>query len=221
MTNEELVIRIQAGETDLMINLWEQVKLYAYKRTNAFYHRHYTRCAEMSVEIEDLEQEAYLGIQKAAERFKPEKSVKFLTYAEYWLKAHFYAAAKLKGTGYRYSETKLEDTKFLNDNGTAMSLTDIIPDPRAEDDIYDIIEQEYQRDYQLKVCEIIQQALDRLSDYRKPVVIDCLKFGVSYAEYARKKGVSRQNVNDLALKAIRAMKNDREFVNQLYDLKYN
>lgn len=39
-------------------------------------------------QYEDLVQEGMLGLWKAAEKFNPDKGVKFLTYAQYWINAY-------------------------------------------------------------------------------------------------------------------------------------
>lgn len=79
MTNEELVIRIKAGidPAENMLSLYNQVK--AFIHTIAWKHRG-------QEEIEDLEQEGYLGLYDAIDGYDPEAGCKFITYAEYWIK---------------------------------------------------------------------------------------------------------------------------------------
>ncbi len=76
MTNEQLVIRIRAGEdvSGNMLQLWQQVK--------AFIHTMAMRYQGMA-DLEDLEQEGYLALYPAIDGYDPEKGVLFLTYAEY------------------------------------------------------------------------------------------------------------------------------------------
>ncbi len=77
MTNEELVCRIQGGEPDNMISLWQQNRGMIHKIANRY--RAYA-------DIDDLEQEGYLGLCDAVEHYDPAAGVKFITYALYWLK---------------------------------------------------------------------------------------------------------------------------------------
>lgn len=211
MTNEELVVRIQAGETDLILTLWEQVKLYAYKRVNAFYYSHYDRCAEMGVNLEDLQQEAFIGIHKAVEKYKVEKGVKFLTYAEYRLQAGFNIAAKLHNGGHRYHEAKLEDITICeNRGGEAITLSDTLTDPHAEYEMQDFIEQEAEREYQSQLGEAIQNAFNRLSNCQKETAIACLRFGLTPTEYARQTGVTRQSAQLTLSRALQKLKVNSE-----------
>lgn len=79
MSNEELVTRIKAGinTADNMLQLWEQTKRFIHVLAKRY---------QSKAEIEDLEQEGYLALYDAVDGYKPEKGVKFLTYAEYWIK---------------------------------------------------------------------------------------------------------------------------------------
>ena len=76
MTNEQLALRIKAGEdvSGNMLQLWQQVK--------AFIHTMAMRYQGMA-DIEDLEQEGYIALYPAIDGYDPEKGVLFLTYAEY------------------------------------------------------------------------------------------------------------------------------------------
>lgn len=79
MTNEQLVLRIKAGENTAanmealykqnqgMINLWA---------------RKYRGLAE----INDLKQEGFIGLCKAVDAWNPEEGTQFITYAVYWIR---------------------------------------------------------------------------------------------------------------------------------------
>lgn len=45
MTNEEIALQIQAGNTALYADLWEQNQRFIYKCANSFYNRNAQRCA--------------------------------------------------------------------------------------------------------------------------------------------------------------------------------
>lgn len=78
MTNEQLVLRIQAGESPAqnMAELYEQIK--GFIHAVAWKYRH-------SGELEDLEQEGYLALCDAVEGYKETRGTAFLTYAAYHL----------------------------------------------------------------------------------------------------------------------------------------
>jgi RNA polymerase sigma factor (sigma-70 family) len=195
MTNEELAARIKAGETELMPILWEQTKRFAYKMANKFYWFHYDRCKELGVELADLEQEAYLGIHIAVEKYKPEKGVKFLTYAAYRLKSSFTIAAHLHNGKDRYHETKFEDVTVCEGNaGEDVTLEDTIADTQAEEDMQDFIEQEARQDYLSNLHTAFQEAFASMRETQRGAVTACLVLGMSGREYARQRGVSHQAV---------------------------
>lgn len=79
MKNEQLVLRIQAGEnvTDNMFLLWQQTKAFVY--TIAKKYRDYA-------EEEDLMQEGYLGLCEAVRHYELDQGASFIHYASFWIK---------------------------------------------------------------------------------------------------------------------------------------
>lgn len=79
MTNEQLVIRIKAGENtaDNMAQLYDQVKGFICSIAWRY---------KGQEELEDLEQEGYLALYDAIDGYDPDLGYKFLTYAEKWIK---------------------------------------------------------------------------------------------------------------------------------------
>lgn len=81
MTNEQLVIRIKAGENadDNMEMLYSQVRSFIHAMAWKY---------RGSGEVDDLEQEGYLALYPAIAGYDPDQKVKFLTYAEYWIRLY-------------------------------------------------------------------------------------------------------------------------------------
>ena len=90
MTNEELVEKIQVGEdvADNMLQLWQQNRGFIHKIVNQY---------KAFAEVEDLEQEGYLGLNEAVRHYNPDEGVTFLHYAYYWIKQ--YIVRYIKGNG--------------------------------------------------------------------------------------------------------------------------
>lgn len=78
MTNEELVIEYQNGNSDALEALYSQ---------NIKMIEKVIRKYGGVEELDDLRQEAYFGIYRAAELWNPEKDCSFITYAVYWIRA--------------------------------------------------------------------------------------------------------------------------------------
>lgn len=86
MSNEELAARIQAGERELISELWEQVRRFVWQQARR---RYVLTDGHGGVEAEDLAQSGFLALLEAVESFKPEGEYKFLTYLSYHLKTAF------------------------------------------------------------------------------------------------------------------------------------
>lgn len=82
MTNEELVQAYQDGDKQALDELIEQNSGIIYTLANKFYIE-----KTSSIDIEDLEQEGYIGLIIAAQRYdlNNPKKAKFITYAVHWI----------------------------------------------------------------------------------------------------------------------------------------
>ena len=93
MTNEQLVIRIRAGEETAanMLQLWQQDKAFVSKLA-----RRYAGYAEM----DDLMQEGYLALCDAVAHYDADKGVPFINYAAFWIKQRLGRYAERSGAVY-------------------------------------------------------------------------------------------------------------------------
>lgn len=94
LSNEQLVIRIKAGE-DVAGNM-EQL----YLQVKNFIHTIAWRYRERG-ELDDLEQEGYLALYPAIDGYDPAQGVKFLTYAEYHIKQRIRRYLQTNGSSLR------------------------------------------------------------------------------------------------------------------------
>lgn len=78
MTNEQLVVRIQAGigVANNMLQLWKQTKNFVYTLARKYFGY---------AEEEDLMQEGYLGLCEAVRHYDSEQGASFLHYAAFWI----------------------------------------------------------------------------------------------------------------------------------------
>ena len=78
-TNECIVAAVQAGDSEAenMLQLWQQNKGFI-----AMMARRYSAGAEM----EDLEQEGYIALCEAVQRYDPARGMSFISYAAFWIK---------------------------------------------------------------------------------------------------------------------------------------
>lgn len=91
MENEQLVLRIQAGDNvaENMLQLWQQNRGFIHKIVNQY---------KAYAEEEDLEQEGYLGLSAAVEHYNSDEGVTFLHYASFWIKQYMSRYIKSNGT---------------------------------------------------------------------------------------------------------------------------
>ena len=112
MSNEQLIMLIKAGEdvVENMERLYSQVK--------GFIHTIAWRYRGLA-ELEDLEQEGYLALYPAIDGYDPERGVKFLTYAESWIRQGIVRYIQNRGSCLRLPVHCLEDMRryerFISD----------------------------------------------------------------------------------------------------------
>lgn len=164
-TNEELAQAIKTGERDKLLTLWDQVRRFAYQQA-----RRWAAAGRGGATVEDLQQESFLALLDALERWRPDAGP-FLSMYALRLKAAFTAA-----TGQRTQRDRLDplqdstslDAPMTDSEGDPLLLSDVIPDPAAEAEIENVVE----RDAAALRNEAIRQALDALpADQRRAVVL--------------------------------------------------
>lgn len=100
MTNEELAVRIKAGERDRLLELWGQVRdLIAWYAVR----RYHAAPGLGGVEVDDLIQAGFIAMVEAVESFDPGAGCKFSMYLRLPLKNAFAEAG-----GYKSEKQKLD-----------------------------------------------------------------------------------------------------------------
>ena len=135
MTNEELIKLIQAGDSEKISVLWEQVERFVELKANRF-----IRSTPFSDDLaEDLKQAGFLAVVNAAAAFDLDRGFTFLSYLPYHLKVEFYKALGLRSERQRrdplHTARSLETVLMESDNGDALTIEDTqgAPDPGYED----------------------------------------------------------------------------------------
>lgn len=119
MTNEELVRLYQGGDRRALDKLIEQNKGIVFKIANKFYTE-----GTSSIDKEDLEQEGFIGLMIAVDKYKldRENKAQFITYAVNWIYQKIHRYVTQKNTN---DETSLDIP--LNEDGD-MKLQDTLQD---------------------------------------------------------------------------------------------
>lgn len=133
MSNEELAAEIQAGHTERLGELWEQIEGLVKWKAQRIVTALELRGCSCGVEYDDLVQCGYLALAAAVETYKPENGA-FSTWFMFYLKKELAEA-----TGYRTAAGKRDpanrarslDEPLKNQEGDNTPFGDIVPDPKA------------------------------------------------------------------------------------------
>lgn len=110
MTNEDLAVRIQAGERERLPELWDRVERFAAQQA-----RRTARAAGPGTDWEDLYQCGYLALAEAVEDYNRDRGA-FLTWFGFFLQTAF-----AEETGYRTQRQRRDPLRG------AISLDDPVP----------------------------------------------------------------------------------------------
>lgn len=119
MSNEELVSKIQQGDTGAIGALWDNVCLLVRKMAVRF---HRATDGRGGLEVEDLEQVGFLAMVNATETYNPEKEAKFSTWLCIYLRKYFQEAS---GRLYQTTNGRLMPRDALD---TSVSLNLVLGD---------------------------------------------------------------------------------------------
>ena len=197
MSNEELAQRIQQGERDLILPLWEQVQRYAHNRAYKWFRATNGRGGQT---VQDLEQEAFLALLEALEGWD-EKAGKFLTWYDLRLKAAFTAATAQRTQRDRkdpLQDCLSLDTPLTDREGDPFTLGGTIPDPRAEEDMEAVAE----RDLQAGVRRVV----DSLSEEQRRVILLRYYHDMTREQTAQRLHLTRARAAAIESKALRLLR---------------
>lgn len=194
MTNEELARRIQQGERDLLLQLWEQVRRYAHDRAYKWH------IATNGRGGQTVEQEAFLALLEALEGWT-ETAGPFLPWYSLRLKAAFTAA-----TGQRTKRDQLDplqncislNAPLTDREGGPFTLEDTIPDQRAEEDLETVEERDKQAS--------IRRVLDSLQAEQRQVILLRYYHDMTREQTAKRLHLTRTRANTIEQKALRLLR---------------
>lgn len=176
MSNEELAERIQAGEKELVLQLWENVRNFVARMAI-----NWSRGGRY--ETDDLIQCGFIAMVEAAEIYDPSGGASFIHFLAIYLKKHFRT-----GNGFRRRNQPdpLEDCvsldEPLDDERDASTRLEITPDPR------DLIEETEKRIWCEQLRDAVAEALGKLPEAERELLTGTFYRGETRAELAEKTG---------------------------------
>jgi RNA polymerase sigma factor (sigma-70 family) len=176
----KIAVSVQSGDCDVLA-LWGMCRRYAMQQATRWH-----RAFESSggVELDDLEQSAFIGLLKAVQTWKPESGA-FSTWYTIQLRAVFVEAYGMRTK--RTREDPLNkfhlslDTPLDENEDGSFTIADVLPDEAAEEAFEDI----EQRDFR----QAVQAALAQLSDAQRDAIISEFWLGQKPDAKARREAI--------------------------------
>ena len=200
MSNEEMALAIQAGDTALYAALWEQTKRLMFKKVNAFVRRNGELLIRYGLTVEDLYQVAFLALVFAVDQYQPEKGILLISYFNLALKREIQAAfcggeRKQKIDALNRSA---ELDAPINDN-TETTWGELLPDP------YDMEEATADK----MEREALWAAVDRLPEMRREIIKDHYRDDIPLTKVAVNHGWKYPKAQMEHNKALKQLRQDR------------
>ena len=193
MTNEELALQIRAGERGKIMELWAQVRRFALWRARRW------AAFGRGVTVDDLEQEAFIALLDALERWREADGPLLSVYA-LRLKAAFTAA-----TGRRTQRDRLDPLDRalsleapVGDEDDTLALADVIPDPQAAEALEGV-----------GVWDTLHRAVEGLPEGQREEIQRRYWMNQTTAEISAATGLPEKEVRKLEEAALRALRHPR------------
>lgn len=176
----KIAVSVQSGDGEVLA-LWGMCRRYAMQQATRW-----LRAFEGSggVELDDLEQSAFIGLLKAVQTWKPESGA-FSTWYTIQLRAVFVEAYGMRTK--RTREDPLNkfhlslDTPLDENEDGSFTIADVLPDEAAEEAFEDI----EQRDFR----QAVQAALAQLPDAQRDAIISEFWLGQKPDARARREAI--------------------------------
>ena len=176
----KIAVSVQSGDGEVLA-LWGMCRRYAMQQATRW-----LRAFEGSggVELDDLEQSAFIGLLKAVQTWKPESGA-FSTWYTIQLRAVFGEAYGMRTK--RTREDPLNkfhlslDTPLDENEDGSFTIADVLPDEAAEEAFEDI----EQRDFR----QAVQAALAQLTDAQRDAIISEFWLGQKPDAKARREAI--------------------------------
>jgi len=204
-TNEELALRIKAGDSEAVAALWEQTKKLAYQFAFQFYNRSMASCASAGVTLEDVKQEGFLVVLDAARAFDEAKGFKFTSYISFHAKNRFNALIGIRGGAGKKLLNCADSLDELLPGTEDVTIADSIPDENAAQAFEDA-EQEM---YWQQLRGAMEQALVTLDEQQERTIRSRYYQRMTLEAIAQQDGTTRERIRQLEAKGLRGLRKPR------------
>ena len=204
MSNEELVIRIQKGDTGAKNELWECIKKLVYVFCEPY--REYA--AEKYLEMDDLLNAAWFGVERAIMAYESEKGYQFNTYLKYYV---MNTAQELLGLRGKKQLDTVSLDEPLDEDGDICRL-DVIEDEAAEAAFDEVDEAAGAR--------WLWGRVERLPERERDAILAYYRDNISLSEQGRRNGCSYQAMAERKNSGLNMLRKDMELKRYYNEFAY-
>ena len=208
-TNEELAMRIQDGDTSLYAQLWAQTEKLLKMMVNSFFRKNEELIHRRGIELEDLEQAAFLALVYAVKGYDPEAGLKLTTYLKYALKNEIRAALD-GGRRRSRAEDPLNGSASLNQPISGEEddppLHELYPDPAAEAAFNAVDDLDERRRGEL----LLWGEVNKLPGISGAVITSKYREGLTYVQTSEKYGLTIDDVKNEVRRGIFQLRRNRK-----------
>lgn len=201
-TNEELALRVKAGDSEAVAALWEQTKKLAYQFANRFYIRSMASCASAGVTLEDVKQEGFLVVLDAAQAFDETKGFKFTTFMNFHAKNRFNALIGIRGSTAKRPLNCANSLDELLPGTEDLTIAATLPDESAAQAFEDAEQEMYRR----QLHGAMEQVLGTLDEQQEETIRSRYYQGMTLEAIAHQTGTTREQVRQLVAKGLRGLR---------------
>jgi RNA polymerase sigma factor (sigma-70 family) len=204
MSNEELAVKIKAGETSLYSQLWTQCERFFRVKANNYYYHNRNRADGAGQTVDDFYNSCFLAMVNAVEDFNPESGYTFLTYCTLPMKKVFRSLIGIRTS----RRNPLDDCNSLDETvpDGETSFVEMTADPESLTPFEEMTE----RQDTLTLRAELEAALDTLPEREADIIRRHYFEGISLTQSAAQYGVTPQRVRDIELQGFRSLRKHKE-----------
>ncbi len=209
MMNEELAVRIQAGEREYIPILWEQVYKLVYRIISRLLERNpSTKQAmhEAGQTVEDLRQEGFFAVLDTVEAYSDDAGFAFNSYLKYHIMTRLFGAVGLRTSAGRNDPLSRGDRleRQIGQEDGEISLGDILPSEEARV----AMEAAEERIFRDELRGEMERCLGKMEPLLGQVICAFYYEGKTLARIGEEVGLSPARIYQLKEKALRQLRRD-------------
>ncbi len=196
-SNEELALKVQAGDMSVMTELWQQVERLCRIMTRRYYG---IAEANRAIDGDDLMQAAYMGAYRAALAYKPEEGG-YTTILGFYVTHECRAALGLVGRERKEIYGALSLDAPIGAEGDTLTLADTVEDDSLPSATDNLEAQDVRRE--------VRQAVAALPDQQAYVIRENYFTGRTLQQIADGEGLSIARVQAIKTRAFRDLRRNQ------------